>query len=216
MSTITQITEHPRKPGRYVIDVDGKQFAIITADALAATKVRIGVVVDDRLATTLTEANELTAAYESALNLLSFRARSARELERRLLQKGVTRERADRVIAKLREMGLVDDADFARQLAVSKMSAGASRRRVQQELFKRGVARVVADDAVEHVIEEEGFSDAESIERIARKKWRSLASLDEPTRRRRLFAFLARRGFDSDEVSRVVRQLEGETANEGE
>ena len=216
MSTITQITEHPRKPGRYVIDVDGKQFAIITADALAATKVRIGVVVDDRLATTLTEANELTAAYDSALNLLSFRARSARELERRLLQKGVTRERADRVIAKLREMGLVDDADFARQLAVSKMSAGASRRRVHQELFKRGVAREVADDAVEHVIEEEGFSDAESIERIARKKWRSLASLDEPTRRRRLFAFLARRGFDSDEVSRVVRQLEGETANEGE
>ena len=36
MGTITQITEHPRKPGRYVIDVDGKQCAVITADALAA------------------------------------------------------------------------------------------------------------------------------------------------------------------------------------
>jgi len=216
MATITQISEHPSKPGRYIVDVDGKQFAVITADALAATKARIGVVVDDRLAAHLTEANELTATYDRALNLLSFRARSARELERRLLQKGVTRERADRVIAKLREVGLIDDAAFARQLALSKMSAGASRRRVHQELFKRGVAREVADGAVEQVVEEEGLSDAESIERIARKKWRSLASLDEPTRRRRLFAFLARRGFDSDEVSRVVRQLEGEAAEAGE
>lgn len=211
MNTITQITEHPRKPGRYVIDVDGKQFAIVTADALAASKAGIGVVVDDRLAAHLNEANELTAAYDRALNLLAFRARSARELERRLKQNGVTPERADRVIAKLREVGLVDDADFARQLARSKMSAGASRRRVHQELFKRGVAREVADDAVERVVEEDGLTDADSIERIARKKWRTLAELDEPTRRRRLFAFLARRGFDSDDVSRVVRELSGET-----
>lgn len=213
MSTITQITEHPRKPGRYVIDVDGKQYAIITAEALASTKARIGVVVDDGLAAQLNEANELTAAYDRALNLLAFRARSARELQRRLVQKGVTTERADRVIAKLREVGLIDDADFARQLARSKMSVGASRRRVHQELFRRGVARDVADEAVEKVVEEDGLSDAESIERIARKKWRTLDGLDEPTRRRRLFAFLARRGFDSDEVSRVVRQLAGEAAN---
>lgn len=215
MSTITQITEHPRKPGRYVIDVDGKQFAMVTADALAATKARVGVVVDERLAAHLNEANELTAAYDRALHLLTFRARSARELHRRLVQKGVTAERADRVITKLRELGLIDDADFARQLTRSKMSGGVSRRRVHQELFKLGVPREVADEAVAQVVEEDGLSDAESIERIARKKWRSLASVDELTRRRRLFAFLARRGFDSGDVARVVRQLAGET-EEGE
>ncbi|HTK50945.1 MAG TPA: regulatory protein RecX [Gemmatimonadaceae bacterium] len=213
MNTITKITEHPRKPGRYVIDVDGKQFAIVTADALAATKARIGVVVDNRIAAHLNEANELTTAYDRALNLLAFRARSARELQRRLVQKGVTAARADRVIAKLRDAGLIDDADFARQLTRSKMSAGASRRRVHQELFKRGVPREVADEAVEQVVEEEGISDAESIERIARKKWSTLHGLDDPTRRRRLFGFLARRGFDSDDVSRVVRQLAGEATN---
>ena len=216
MNMITQITEHPRKAGRYVVDVDGKQFAVITADALAAAKARIGVVVDATLAAHLKEASELTAAYDRALNLLAFRARSARELERRLVQQGVTPERADRVIAKLRDAGLIDDADFARQITRSKMAGGASRRRVHQELFKRGVPREVADEAVEQVVEEDGLSDADSIERVARKKWRSLVSLDEVTRRRRLFAFLARRGFDSDEVSRVVRQLAGEVTNADE
>jgi regulatory protein len=210
MSTITQITEHPRKSGQYVVDVDGREFATVTADALAATKARVGVVVDDRLAAHLREANELTAAYDRALNLLAFRARSARELQRRLEQKGVTRERAERVIAKLRDLGLLDDADFARQLTRSKLSAGASRRRVHQELFRRGVSRDVADAAVEQVTEDEGLGDDASIERVARKKWRTLVELDPVTRRRRLYGFLARRGFDADAVSRMVRLLEAE------
>jgi regulatory protein len=207
MSIVTQITEHPRKPGRYVIDVDGREFAVVTADALAATKARTGVVVDDRLAARLGEANELTAAYDRALHLLSFRARSARELERRLIQKGVTPERADRVIAKLREAGLVDDADFARQVARSKVSAGASRRRLHQELFKRGVARDIADEAVDEVLEEENVDEVAVAERIARKRLPSLAGADAPTRRRRLYAFLARRGHDGETIRVVMSRV---------
>ena len=83
---------------------------------------------------------------------------------------------------------------------------------MHQELFKRGVAREIADEAVQQVVEDEGLNDADSIERVARKKWGTLNGLDEPTRRRRLYGFLARRGFDSDDVSRVVRHLAGEAA----
>jgi hypothetical protein len=42
----------------------------------------------------------------------------------------------------------------------------------------------------------------------------SLASVDAPTRKRRLFSFLARRGYDSDAISRVLRiVLAGDPAN---
>ena len=210
MSSVTQITEHPRKPGRYIIDVDGREFAIVTAEALSASKARVGVVVDDALAAYLREANELTAAYDRALNLLAFRARSARELHRRLVQKGVTADRADRVIAKLREAGLIDDADFARQLARSKVSAGASRRRLHQELFKRGVARDVADAAVDEVLEEEDVDEVAVAERVARKRLPSLAGADAPTRRRRLYGFLARRGHDSETIRAVMSRVLGQ------
>ena len=198
MSTVTQITEHPRKAGHYVVDVDGREFAVVTADALAAMKAKVGVVVDDRLAAHLREATELTSAYDRALNLLAFRARSARELERRLLQKGVTAERAARVIAKLRDVGLIDDGDFARQLARSKVSAGASRRRLHQELFKRGVSREVADEAVDEVA---------VAERVARKRLPSLKGADVSARRRRLYAFLARRGHDSETIREVMDRV---------
>ena len=128
-----------------------------------------------------------------------------------MIQKGEAAERVDQVVDRLLEIGLLNDADFARQLARSKMSAGASRRRVHQELFKRGVARDVADEAVAEVLADEGLSDADSIERVARKKWATLDGRDAATRRRRLYAFLARRGYDADDVSRMVRQLGSET-----
>ena len=208
MSTVTRITEHPRKPGRYIVDIDGREYAVVTAEALSELKVHVGLGVDDAHAARLREAGEFAATYDRALNLLAFRARSARELRRRLVQKGESGERVDKVIERLRELGLVNDADFARQLARSKVAAGASKRRLHQEMFRHGVDREIADQAVTDVFEEEGASDADSIERVARKKWRTLATMDPPTRRRRLAAFLSRRGYDSEDVWRVVRQLD--------
>jgi regulatory protein len=57
------------------------------------------------------------------------------------------------------------------------------------------------------VFDEEGIDDSASIERVARKKLRTLSKLDAPTQRRRLYAFLARRGFNSDDIARVVRTV---------
>jgi regulatory protein len=207
MNLVTQISEHPRKPGRYVIDVDGREFAIVNADVLADTKVRLGVVVDDALTARLLDAAEDIAMYDRALNLLAFRARSARELQRRLTMKGESRERAERVITRLRDVGLIDDADFARQVARSKVSSGASRRRLQQELFKRGVASDVADQAVNQVLEEEEVDEVAVAERVARKRLPSLASADAQSRRRRLYSFLARRGHDSETIREVMDRV---------
>lgn len=216
MSVVTQISEHPRKPGRYVIDVDGHEFAIVSAEALAETKARIGVVVDEPLAAKLRDASDDVAMYDRALNLLAFRARSSRELQRRLTMKGESRERAERVISRLRDVGLIDDADFARQLARSKMTSGASRRRVQQELFKRGVARDIADQAVSEVVEDEAVDEVAVAERVARKRLPSLASADAPTQRRRLYAFLARRGHDSEMIRVVMARVLSGDADESD
>jgi regulatory protein len=213
MSVVTRITEHPRKPGRYIVDVDGREFVVVGADALAETRIHVGVAVDDARATQLRDAGEVAATYDRALNLLAFRARSARELRRRLVQKGDNAERVDRVIDRLREAGLVNDADFARQLARSKVSAGASRRRLHQELFRRGVARDVADEAVDEVMEDEAIDEVALAERVARKRLPSLATVDPESRRRRLYAFLARRGHDSDVIREVLARVLADEAN---
>jgi len=148
------------------------------------------------------------STYDRALDLLEARARGVTELRRLLIQKGEPQPDVDDAIARLQRSGLLDDAVFARQFARSKaLAAGLSRRRLQQELTKRGVAREVSDAAIDEVFEEEGVDDSASIERVARKRMKTLDKLDLSTQRRRLYAFLARRGYDSDDITRVTDAL---------
>src|SRR5437868_11809689 len=146
------------------------------------------------------------STYERALDMLEARARAVTELRRLLIRKGEPAGDVDAAIERLRAAGVLDDANFARQLTRSKaLGGGHSRRRIQQELAKRGVARDVSDDAIEEVFDEEGVDEQAAIERVARKKLRTLTSADAPTRKRRLYAFLARRGYNSDAIARVLR-----------
>lgn len=148
--------------------------------------------------------------YDQALSLLEFRARSEAELRRKLLQKGADSTEVEEVLARLRDQKLLDDSDFARQFARTKvLGAGASRRRILQELARKGVARDVADRAVDELQESEGIDPSAAIHRVAEKKWKLLARLDDFTRRRRLYAYLARRGFNPDEI-RSAMQAVGE------
>jgi regulatory protein len=148
------------------------------------------------------------STYERALDMLEARARGVTELRRLLIKKGEPADAVDAAIERLRASGVLDDANFARQLTRSKaLGGGHSRRRIQQELAKRGVARDVSDEAIAEVFDEEGVDEAAAIERVARKKLRTLGTVDAPTRKRRLYAFLARRGYDVDAIARVVRML---------
>ena len=159
----------------------------------------------------MTEPNKpKRSTYERALDMLEARSRAVAELRRLLIRKGEPEADVDAAIERLRTNGLLDDADFARQLTRSKaLGAGLSRRRIQQELSKRGVARDVSDHAIEQVFDEEGVDEEASIERVARKKLRMLTNTDDATRKRRLYSFLARRGYDNDDIQRVLRDLLG-------
>jgi regulatory protein len=140
--------------------------------------------------------------------MLEARSRGVAELRRLLIRKGEPEPEVDAAIERLRSSGILDDANFARQLTRSKaVGAGLSRRRIGQELAKRGVSRDVSDEAIAAVFDEEGIDEAASIDRVARKKLRMLTKVDDATRRRRLYAFLARRGYDSDAIGRVIQTL---------
>jgi regulatory protein len=152
----------------------------------------------------------LLATYDRALNMLALRARSARELRRQLVRKGEPPDQVDAAVARLLAAGLLDDAAFARQFARSKaVGAGMSRRRIEQELARRGVAREVGDGAIAEVFAEEALDEAGVVEQAARKKLRSLKNLDADTRKRRLYAFLARRGYDLDDIRHAIQAVAG-------
>ena len=147
-------------------------------------------------------------AYNYALNLLAARPYASRALHRKLIQKKYSAADADDVIRRLLDNGLLNDERFAEQYARSKMlSTGASKRRLTQDLYRKGIKGDVATSAIANVIEQDEIDPAAVIERVARKKLAQLGNLEPVTLRRRLFAFLARRGYDVDEIKRVVSLL---------
>ena len=147
-------------------------------------------------------------AYNYALNLLGARPYSTSALRRKLIQKEYEPADADQAIGRLVDNGLLDDRKYAEQFARSKIvTTGASKRRVQQDLYRKGIKGELATNAIAAVIEDEEIDPAAVIERVARKKLAQLGDLEPIVVRRRLFAFLARRGYELDEIKRVVAQI---------
>jgi len=207
MSVITAIQPSARHAGRFDLVVDGHPEATVSLDMIERLELRVGLPYAP-LQEAVAEEAAVLATYDRALNMLAFRGRSASELRRSLVRKGEERARVDVAVERLREAGLLDDASFARQFARSKvLGAGHSRRRLQQELARKGVARDTADEAIGDVMEQEAVDEVALVEAAARKKLRSLAKLDPVIRDRRLWAYLARRGHDSTSIREVMGRL---------
>ena len=205
---VTSITAAPRRTGRFDVAVNGAHVATLSVEAIERLRLAVGSAVDEQLSAALEREASIVATYDRALNMIALRARSAAELKRLLVRKGELPEYVDVAIDRLLRAGFLDDASFARQFARSKaLGAGLSRRRIQQELARRGVARDVADAAIAEAFSEEQVDEEGTLERVARKKLNSLSRLDSAVQRRRLYAFLARRGYDGDDIARTLRTL---------
>lgn len=147
-------------------------------------------------------------AYNYALNLLSARPYSTSALYRKLIQKQYPAADADDAIRRLVDNGLLNDAKYAEQYARSKiLTTGTSRRRLQQDLYRKGIKGDLATTAIANVIEQEEIDTEAVLDRVAKKKLTQLGNLEPLVLRRRLFAFLARRGYDLDEIKSVVARL---------
>lgn len=204
---ITALT--PLRSGRIDVAVAGESVAALSVEFVASLGLHVGDEVAPALRDRILDEGANLATYDRAVRFLAARSRSVSELRRRLQQAKEEPARIERALARLIEQGFLDDTEYARQLARVKVQGqGVSRRRFRQELFKRGVAADAGDHALEELESEGGIDEAAAIERLVRKKARALASLDPATRQRRLWAFLARRGYESDAIRQALRRFE--------
>lgn len=146
--------------------------------------------------------------YNRALDLLSARPYTVRQLRRKLIQKEVPGPEADAVVERLLGAGLLNDEKYALAYARSKLvGQGASVRRVGQDLARKGVNAEISKQAIADIVLEEEVDTRAVIERVARKKIASMGDLEPIVLRRRLFAFLARRGYELDEIRDTVAAI---------
>jgi regulatory protein len=151
-------------------------------------------------------------AREICLRALDRRMYSRRELEQSLQRKGIDRETAAPVLDRLAEVGLVDDEAFARAFVASRQrTRPRGRRALEAELFKKGIAREIADRVLGDVAEEE--DPVEAARRAVAAKLRSLSGRPPAEIRRKAEQFLLRRGFNYGTVREALADLGAENAD---
>jgi regulatory protein len=142
-------------------------------------------------------------AKEVCFDLLAIRARTKDELRQTLRRKGFDDEISERLLGKLDDAGLIDDAAFAEQWVRSRHAyQGLARTALVAELKRKGVDAEVAAQAAGEIDRE---SEEQRARELVRKRLRSMTSLDEQTATRRLLGTLARKGYPQGLAYTVVR-----------
>jgi regulatory protein len=198
---ITALEPDPRRPGSVRVLVDGRTFA--TVDVSAASGLEPGRPVDGPLAERLARAADAEAAYRTVLRALERRPHARADLGRRLLRRGLPADAVEAALARAERVGLLDDAAFARHYVATRAERGRGPARIVRDLLAMGVARSCVDRAIaEHW---PAGADLRALPAaLAVKRAAQLGNLARPVKRRRLLAFLARRGFTGSEAVDAV------------
>jgi len=148
---------------------------------------------------------ERTRARNAAYRLLTYRPRSHAELEQKLRERQFNEAVIEFVLADLERLGYVNDRQFAGQWAAGRLRLrGFGRRRIEQELRRKGISHEVIREAINEAVPAE--DEREAAVKAAEKKLRTMQSVGSDVRRRRLAGFLERKGFSS-EITRSIINL---------
>ncbi|NQU95277.1 MAG: regulatory protein RecX [Candidatus Omnitrophica bacterium] len=138
-----------------------------------------------------------------AYRLLSIRPRSEKELRGRLFKKGFGQAVVCEVISSLKDKKIIDDLKFSRLWIESRMrTSPKGDMLLRKELAGKGVAPLTIDKALSEKSGNEGVV----VATLAQKKIKSLEKLPKPEAKRKLFSFLARRGFSFGVIEEVIRE----------
>jgi regulatory protein len=182
--------------------------AFTLAKPLAAG-LRLGQSLSDEEIAALQRADAVETAVQRAMRLVAIRPRSERELRDYFGRAKTPADVQDGAVARLREMGAVDDRAFARAWVENRQAfRPRSGLALKMELRKKGVASETISDVLESVDEEAAAYQA------GQKVSRRLHGLTHDEFRQRLGGLLARRGFDYSIIRPVVERLWAETSGD--
>ena len=187
--------------------LEGGDLLRVTEDELLRFGLYTGLDIDPEVVVQLQEHAARSETRLRAVNMISARALSKRELERRLRDKGATERDAADAADWLEDIGALDDLAYAKSVVRHYSERGCGEAKLRDELFRRGVARELWDEALA-----EAPDPREGIARVvaARTKGRAL----DERERRRLAEALLRRGFSWGDIRAALgAEMEEEDGN---
>ena len=210
-----------RKKNRVLLHLEGAEPLEIALDVMERSGIHVGSNLTTQDLAQLQEDDTKWRVRQAALHLLSYRPRAEQELRRRLRSKNFPNALVEWCLCALEEEGLIDDHAFASAYVRSRIRLKPRGRfRLTQELRQKGVSAEIAEEAIDQAFSNEETSEG-ALACAAARGWldrqgatliESLAGTDRSDERerarRRLHAFLSRRGFGVDVVRVGMEEAE--------
>lgn len=212
-----EITGVRERRGKALVSVDGAVWAELDGAVAAEGGLREGAVFSSEELYRVRVAGERPLAMGRAFNILGYRARSEAELRERLGRYGYLEETVSGVIARLEELGYLDDEEFARLKAREKARKYGPRR-VSAELRQGGIDEELARSVVAE--EFAGRSELWEARSAAARRYNgrsssSSSSSGSDAEARRVYGFLVRRGYSAGVCAQVAREYREPPEAEG-
>jgi regulatory protein len=206
MGKITALTRQKRNPDRVNVYLDD-EFAFGLA-AITAVSLRVGQTLSPAEIERLKGSDLEEKAKNVAIRYIEYRPRSIAETRQHLQKKEYPDDVIERVVQRLAEVELLNDAAFARYWVEQRETfKPRSKMALQVELRKKGIDRALIETAVAEIDE---IAAATQAAQAKARRWRSLPKLEF---RKKLGSFLQRRGFGYDIVREVTEALWEEFAS---
>ncbi len=206
MPVVTSLAPDPRQPGYQVVEVDRGRFASLPAAALMPLEISRGAAIDHETFSVLQQLADIEAAYRAAVRALTRRPHARADLRRRLMKKQHPGAAVDTALERLAGQDLLDDRRFAEHFVATRVQQGRGAVRLLQDLRRQGVDQRIAEAAVTASLAAEGIDEAAVLRQVAERRARQLGALPPAVKRRRLLAYLARRGYRGADARRVVEE----------
>lgn len=190
-------------PGRVTVTLCGGEEIKTTLNVVTDLRLYAGRELDGEELKELRAASRSALARNRAMELLSRRPMSEKELIDKLIRKGEDEETAADCARWLRENGFLNDESYAAAVARHYAAKGYGPGRVRAELSRRGVDRELWDDTLEAI--------PENTDKLDRFIAARLTDPEDRDQVRKVSAALYRRGYSWEEIRSALRRFNAET-----
>lgn len=209
MSKITGLKKGKTREKRVNVFLDEKLAIGLLAEVALKEGLKVGQDLTESRLAALANADLRQRCFNAATRFLAYRQRSESEIRQRLLRHGFDNDAIEKTLARLKELGLVDDTAFARFWIENRAAfSPRSRRLAKLELKRKGLDADVIEQAVSAIDDRDGAY------RAALKWIRRLTAADYQAFRRRLGQYLGRRGFNYSVINEITEKVWEERRND--
>ena len=197
--TVTKLERQKRRKNRWSVFVDGEFVFGLDEVDLLYYKLREGEEISPERFEYLRDQIVLTEASQRALDFLSHRPRTVKEIEKKLSD-DYTADIISRVMDMLFQYKYIDDASYAVEYSKERLNSGYGFQKIEWELRGKGIDHELIDAALERFTGLQAKSAAAAL----RARYRKTPDMDDKERARAL-NFLLRRGFNHDTAEDALR-----------